>query len=446
MSKKVPTKEDIKKLAKANDVKFIRLQFSDIHGLVKNMSIPIEQIDKALDNKMMLDGSSIRGFRSIETSDMYFYPDLSTFQILPWRPKESSTARLICDIHNSDGTPFEGCPRSNLKRVLKKAEEMGYTFNVGPEAEFFLFEMDEHGKPSTQTIDDGGYYDVEPTDQGGDVRRAVIFALEEMGFHIEASHHEVAESQHEIDFKYEDALTTADNILTFKWATKAIANEFGLYATFMPKPITGINGSGMHCNMSLFDTEGNSVFYDESKDDGLSDTMKHFIAGLLKHVRGFCAVSNPLVNSYKRLVPGYEAPVYIAWSKMNRSALIRVPATRGLGTRVELRSPDPACNPYLALAVMLEAGLDGVNNKIEPPAEVNENIYKLEMSTLEHREINALPGSLNEALMEMEKSEISKSALGDHTFKHYIETKHREFQDYRSTVSKWELDHYLHAF
>ena len=234
--------------------------------------------------------------------------------------------------------------------------------------------------------------------------------------------------------------------MTFKWATKAIANEFGLYATFMPKPITGINGSGMHCNMSLFDTEGNSVFYDESKDDGLSDTMKHFIAGLLKHVRGFCAVSNPLVNSYKRLVPGYEAPVYIAWSKMNRSALIRVPATRGLGTRVELRSPDPACNPYLALAVMLEAGLDGVNNKIEPPAEVNENIYKLEMSTLEHREINALPGSLNEALMEMEKSEISKSALGDHTFKHYIETKHREFQDYRSTVSKWELDHYLHAF
>lgn len=444
--REVPTKDEIIRIAKANDVKFIRLQFCDIHGIPKNMSIPVEQIEKALNNKMMLDGSSIRGFRNIETSDMYFYPDLSTFQVLPWRPKEASVARIICDIYNSDGTPFEGCPRNNLKRVLKKASDLGYEFNVGPECEFFLFELDEHGKPTTQTIDEGGYYDVEPTDEGADIRRSIIYALEEMGFHIEASHHEVAHSQHEIDFKYEDALTTADNVVTFKWATKAIANAFNLYATFMPKPISGVNGNGMHCNMSLFDHDGNNVFYDENAPDGISKTMLHYIGGVLKHVREFCAVTNPLVNSYKRLVPGYEAPVYIAWSKMNRSALIRVPATRGVGTRVELRSPDPSCNPYLAFASVLEAGLDGIQNKIEPPKEVNENIYKLEMDTLEKRDINALPGSLNNAINAMEKSKIVKDALGDHIFKHYIETKHREFQQYRATVSKWEIDNYLHAY
>lgn len=441
------TKEEIIKIARANDVKFIRLQFCDIHGHVKNLSLPAEQIEKALDNKMMLDGSSIRGFRNIETSDMYFYPDLSTFQILPWRPNEGgAVARLICDIYNPDGTPFEGCPRNNLKRVLKKAADMGYQYNVGPECEFFLFDTDEKGFPTNETIDEGGYYDVEPTDEGADVRRAIIHTIEEMGFHVEASHHEVAPSQHEIDFKYEEALKTADNVLTFKWASKAIAKEFGLYATFMPKPIPGVNGNGMHCNMSLFDLEGNNVFYDESKEDGISDIMKHYIAGVLKHVKEFCAVTNPLVNSYKRLVPGYEAPVYIAWSQMNRSALIRVPATRGAGTRVELRSPDPSCNPYLAFAVMLEAGLDGIQNKLEVPKEVNENIYKLEMETLVHRDIHALPASLNQALLSMEKSKVVKSALGDHIFKHFIETKHREYQEYRSSVSQWELDNYLHAY
>lgn len=440
------SKEEIIKLAKANDVKFIRLQFVDIHGIPKNMSIPVHHLEKALDNKMMLDGSSIRGFRNIETSDMYFYPDRSTFKILPWRPKEGAVARMICDIYNPDGTPFEGCPRHILKRVLKKAHDLGYTYNVGPECEFFLFDTDERGFPTNNFIDEGGYYELEPADQGADVRRAIIYALEELGLDIEASHHEVAESQHEIDFKYADALETADNVITFKIAAKTIAHDFGLYATFMPKPVTGINGNGMHCNMSLFDLEGNNVFYDESKEDGLSDTMKYYIGGILKYVREFCAVTNPLVNSYKRLVPGYEAPVYIAWSQMNRSALVRIPATRGQGTRVELRSPDPSCNPYLAFAVLLEAGLDGIKNKIEPPAEVSENIYELEMETLKHKEINSLPGNLMDALAFTEKSDIVKAALGEHTYNHFIETKYREYQDYRVQVSEWETKTYLHQY
>jgi len=446
MVHKIKTREDVIKVANANDVKFIRLQFCDIHGLVKNMSIPATQLEKALDNKVMLDGSSIRGFRTIETSDMFFYPDISTFQILPWRPKEGAVARMICDIYNPDGTPFDGCPRNNLKRVLKKAESMGYKLNVGPECEFFLFDQDDKGLPTTELIDHAGYYDVEPTDMGADVRRSIIYTLEEMGFDVEASHHEVAPSQHEIDFKYDDALPTADKVLTFKWAAKTIADEFGMYATFMPKPLSGVNGSGMHCNMSLSDLNGKNLFYDETKADGLSDMMKHYIAGLLKYVREFAAVTNPLVNSYKRLVPGYEAPVYIAWSKCNRSALIRIPASRGASTRVELRSPDPSCNPYLAFAAMLEAGLDGIKNKLEPPAEVNENIYHMEMRTLEERNINALPGSLNEAIKHMGESKLVRQALGDHIYEHYLDTKYREYQTYRAQVSKWELDHYLHAF
>lgn len=445
MIEKPKTKKDVINLAKANNVKFIRLQFCDIHGAVKNMSVPVGQIEKILDNGMMLDGSSIRGFRTIETSDMYFFPDISTFQILPWRPQEDAVARIICDIHNADGTPFEGCPRNNLKRVLKKASDMGYTMNVGPECEFFLFDTDDDGMPTTNIIDKGGYYDIEPIDQGADLRRAVIECIEEMGFEVEASHHEVAPSQHEIDFKYADALTTADNVVSFKWATKAIADSFGLYATFMPKPISGVNGNGMHCNMSLF-KDAKNAFYDETKEDGISETMKYYIGGVLKHVKEFAAVTNPIVNSYKRLVPGYEAPVYIAWSKMNRSALIRVPASRGMGTRVELRCPDPSTNPYLCFAVMLEAGLDGIANKINPPAEVNENIYSLEMQTLKDRDINALPGDLNEAIYHMADSKIVRSALGDHIFDHYLATKHREYQEYRANVSKWEIDTYLASY
>jgi glutamine synthetase len=444
--KEIKTKEDIVKLCNANDVQFIRLQFSDMHGLVKNMSVPISQLDKVLDNKVMLDGSSIRGFRTIETSDMYFYPDISTFKVLPWRPREGAVARFICDIHNADGSPFEGCPRVNLKRALKRAADKGFKFNTGPECEFFLFETCDNGFPTTNLTDKGGYYDVEPTDLGSDVRRSIINTLDSLDFEIEASHHEVAPSQHEIDFKYADALTTADNVITFKWATKTIAAEYGLYATFMPKPLYGVNGSGMHMNMSLSDLEGNNLFYDENRKDGISETMEYFVGGVLKHVKGITAVTNPLVNSYKRLVPGYEAPVYIAWSQSNRSALIRIPASRGNGTRVELRCPDPSANPYLAFAAALEAGLDGIENKIKPPAPVDENIYELEMCTLKERDINALPGSLDEALHYMEESEVVKKALGDHIYQHYIETKHKEYQDYRARVSQWELDNYLHAF
>jgi glutamine synthetase len=444
--KQIKSKEDIVKLCNANDVQFLRLQFCDMHGLVKNMSVPIGQLDKVLDNKVMLDGSSIRGFRTIETSDMYFYPDISTFKVLPWRPREGAVARFICDIHNADGTPFDGCPRVNLKRVLKRLADRGYTLNVGPECEFFLFETCEKGFPTTNYSDRGGYYDVEPTDVGSDIRRSIINTLEGMDFEIEASHHEVAPSQHEIDFKYADALTTADNVITFKWATKTIASEYGLYATFMPKPVFGVNGSGMHMNMSLSDHDGNNVFYDSSKPDGISQIMRYYIGGLLKNVKAFTAVTNPLVNSYKRIVPGYEAPVYIAWSQSNRSALIRIPASRGMGTRVELRCPDPSCNPYLAFAVALEAGLDGIDNKIDAPEAVDENIYELEMSTMKERNINALPGSLDEALHYMEESALVKKALGDHTYYHYIETKHKEFQQYRSRVSQWEIDNYLHAF
>jgi len=446
MAKQIKSRDDIVKLCNANDVKFIRLQFCDIHGLVKNMSVPIGQLEKALENKVMLDGSSIRGFRTIETSDMYFHPDISTFRVLPWRPRDGAVARIICDIYNPDGTPFDGCPRNNLKRVLAKAEAMGYRMNVGPECEFFLFDTNDEGFPTTKLVDNGGYYDVEPTDLGSDVRRSVIMTLEELGFDVEASHHEVAPSQHEIDFKYANALETADNVITFKWATKMVAHDYGLYATFLPKPLFGVNGSGMHCNMSLSDLQGNNLFYDPSKADGLSDLMKHYIAGLLKHVKEFTAVTNPLVNSYKRLVPGYEAPVYIAWSKMNRSALIRIPATRGAGTRVELRCPDPSSNPYLAFAAMLEAGLDGIKNQLQPPAEVNENIYHLEMHTMEERDIHALPGDLDEALKHMEESSLVREALGEHIYKHYIETKYKEYQAYRAHVSQWEIDHYLHAF
>jgi glutamine synthetase len=446
MKNQIKTKDDIVKLCTANDVSFIRLQFCDIHGLVKNMSVPISQLDRVLDNQIMLDGSSIRGFRTIETSDMYFRPDISTFRVLPWRPKDGAVARIICDIYNPDGTPFDGCPRNNLKRVLKEARDQGYIFNVGPECEFFLFHNDDEGLPSTELVDNGGYYDVEPTDLGSDVRRSIITTLEELGFEVEASHHEVAPSQHEIDFKYAEALSTADNVITFKWATKSIANEYGLYATFLPKPLAGVNGSGMHCNMSLSSVDGKNLFFDETKADGISDVMKHYIAGILKHVKSFSAITNPLVNSYKRLVPGYEAPVYIAWSKLNRSALIRIPAARGQTTRVELRCPDPAANPYLAFAAMLTAGLDGIKQKLEPPKEVNENIYKLEMHTMVERDIHALPGDLDEALRYMEKSDLMKEALGEHIYKHYLETKYQEYQEYRAQVTQWELDNYLTAF
>ena len=435
--------DDIKQIIKERNVRFIKLQFVDINGQVKNISIPASHIDKILANEIMLDGSSIKGYRSIETSDMFFYPDKNTFEILPWRDMEGyESARIICDIYNADGTPFEGCPRCNLKRLMNEAKKLGFTMNMGPEAEFFLFSKDENGDITTSTMDNAGYYDVGPEDLGEDVRSDIVNTLQEMNFDIEASHHEVADGQHEVDFKYADILTTADNVATFKVVVKAIAALHDLHATFMPKPIYGINGSGMHCNISLF-KDGKNAFYDENAEYQLSDTAKYAIGGLLKHVKSITAILNPTVNSYKRLVPGYEAPVYLAWSLANRSALLRVPAKRGVATRVELRSPDPACNPYLAFATILEACLDGIRNKIEPPAPVESNIYKLTNKERKRQKIDSLPGTLIEAVDLMNKSLVANAALGQHIMNEFILAKEKEWDDYRTCVTQWEIDKYL---
>src|SRR5574344_497035 len=439
------TDEFIKKQIKENDIKFIKLQFVDINGQVKNMAIPSDHIDKILSNEIMLDGSSIKGFRSIETSDMFFHPDKNTFQILPWGNEDAKSARLICDIYNPDGTPFEGCPRWNLKRVMKEAEKLGFSMNMGPEAEFFLFAKGKDGKVTTTTQDKAGYYDVGPEDLGEDVRADIVLTLKKMGFDIEASHHEVADGQHEIDFKYADLLTTADNVATFKIAVKAIASRHNLHATFMPKPIFGINGSGMHCNVSLF-KNGKNAFYDAKAEYELSDVAKYSIGGLLKHIKSITAVLNPTVNSFKRLVPGYEAPVYLAWSLANRSALLRVPARRGASTRVELRSPDPACNPYLAFAAILEACLDGVRNKIDPPAPVESNIYKLTTKERKKQRIESLPGDLSEALDAFDKSLVAHAALGDHIFNEFMSAKKKEWDSFRTFVSQWEIERYLERY
>ena len=438
------TDEDIKRMIKENDVQFIKLQFVDINGQVKNLAVPSEHIDRVLNNEMMLDGSSIKGFRNIETSDMFFFPDKNTFQILPWQERESgNSARLICDIYNADGTPFEGCPRCNLKRLMAEAQKLGFSMNIGPEAEFFLFEKDEDGHITTRTHDRAGYYDVGPDDLGEEVRSDIVSTLQDMDFDIEASHHEVADGQHEIDFKYSDILTTADNVVTFRIAVKAIAAMYGLHATFMPKPVFGINGSGMHCNISLSDLKGKNAFYDPKGEYQLSDTARYAIGGLLKHIKSITAILNPTVNSYKRLVPGYEAPVYMAWSLANRSALLRVPAKRGVSTRVELRSPDPSCNPYLAFATILAACIDGVRNKIEPPKPVESNIYKLSERERKRMRIESLPGSLKDALDNLQKSLIAKTALGSHILDEFVTAKEIEWDAFRTYVSQWEIDKYL---
>ena len=437
------TKEDIMRIVKEEDIEFVRLQFTDIFGQLKNVAITASQVEKALDNKMMFDGSSIEGFVRIDESDQYLYPDLNSFVIFPWRPQHGKVARLICDVYNPDGTPFVGDPRGVLKRVLKKAAEMGYdAFNVGPEAEFFLFQTDDEGKPTTKTNDEAGYFDLGPLDHGEGTRREICMALEQMGFEIEASHHEVAEGQHEIDFKYEDALHTADNIMTFKLAVKTLAQKNGLHATFMPKPIFGINGSGMHTNMSLF-RNGKNVFYDPNGEKELSKEAYSFIAGILAHVKGMAAITNPLVNSYKRLVPGYEAPCYLAWSASNRSALIRIPASRGQATRVELRSPDPCCNPYLELAVCLAAGLDGIEKGMTPPPEITENIFEMDAAARSDRGIGSLPGSLEEAIKAMQADQLVMDTLGTHVAENYIEGKMKEWDEYRTRVSSWEREKYI---
>ena len=434
------TKEDVLRIAKEKDVQFIRLQFTDIFGQLKNVAITQSQLEIALDNKCMFDGSSIEGYVRINESDMYLRPDYDSFVILPWKDR---VARMICDVYCADGkTPFLGDPRNVLKKVIKEAADMGYTFNVGPECEFFLFQLDEEGNPTTKTGDVAGYFDMGPSDQGEQCRRDICLALEEMGFEIEASHHEVAQGQHEIDFRFDEALKTADNVVTFKHVVKTYARRHGLHATFMPKPVYGINGSGMHTNMSLM-KDGKNAFYDPDAELGLSETAMHFIAGVLKHVKAITAVANPLVNSYKRLVPGYEAPVYIAWSASNRSSLIRVPAARGMGTRIELRSPDPSCNPYLEMALCLAAGLDGIKQNLAAPAGTNKNIFAMSSKELEAEGIDSLPGSLEEAMVEFQKDPFIKETLGEHVYEKYLEGKLREWRHYRNKVTGWEIDNYL---
>ncbi|RIW28556.1 type I glutamate--ammonia ligase [Bacillus salacetis] len=440
------TREDILEMADKENVKFIRLQFTDILGTIKNVEIPVSQLGKALDNEMMFDGSSIEGFVRIEESDMKLYPDFDTWVVFPWTAEKGKVARLICDIYNPDGTPFAGDPRSNLKRVLKEMEELGFSdFNLGPEPEFFLFKLDVEGQPTLELNDNGGYFDLAPTDLGENCRRDIVLELEEMGFEIEASHHEVAPGQHEIDFKYASALKACDDIQTFKLVVKTIARKHGLHATFMPKPLFGVNGSGMHCNMSLF-KDGKNSFFDESGELQLSETARQFLAGTIKHATGFTAITNPTVNSYKRLVPGYEAPCYVAWSAQNRSPLIRIPASRGMSTRVEVRSVDPAANPYLAMTVLLAAGLDGIKNEMKAPKPVDRNIYVMNKQEREEVGIEDLPATLYNALEALKKDEVMVNALGGHIFEHFIEAKEIEWDMFRTQVHPWEREQYLQMY
>jgi glutamine synthetase len=444
MSKKwVP--EEVIRMARENDVKFVRLQFTDIFGMSKNVAITVDHLEQALQNKYMFDGSSIDGFARIEESDMYLYPDIDSFSIFPWRPQNGRVARLICDVYKPDGTPFEGDPRYILRRALAEAQSMGYSLNVGPECEFFLFHTDTNGRTTTLTHDQGGYFDLSPMDLGEDARRDICLTLEEMGFDVEASHHEVANGQHEIDFRYDEALQAADMLMTFKIVVKTIARRHGLAATFMPKPIADMSGSGLHTNLSL-SRDGKNVFYDPNDKLGLSAEAYSFMAGVLDHIKAITAISNPLVNSYKRLVSGYEAPVYICWATKNRSPLIRIPAVKGEATRIELRNPDPSCNPYLTFAVILAAGLDGIKRGLKPPAAVERNIYT--MSDEERRQlfIERLPENLNEALNELEKDQLILNALGNHAAQYFIKAKRQEWDEYKSRVHNWEIDQYLYRY
>ncbi|MBP7085937.1 MAG: type I glutamate--ammonia ligase [Enterococcus aquimarinus] len=440
------TADEIIKHAQEENVRFLRLMFTDIMGTIKNVEVPISQLKKVLDNKMMFDGSSIEGFVRIEESDMYLYPDLSTWLIFPWENQHGKVARLICDIYNPDGTPFAGDPRGNLKRILKSMNDLGFTsFNLGPEPEFFLFKLDEEGEITTDLNDKGGYFDFSPMDLGENCRRDIVLELEKMGFEVEASHHETAPGQHEIDFKYADVIEACDNIQTFKLVVKTIARKHGLHATFMAKPLYGIAGSGMHCNMSLFKGKENA-FFDEEGDRQLSKTAYQFMAGLLDHARAFTAVCNPTVNSYKRLVPGFEAPVYVAWSGHNRSPLIRIPEARGLSTRLELRSVDPTANPYLAMAVLLEAGLDGIRRELTPPPAVDRNIYVMTEEEREAAQIYDLPSTIHNAIKALRKDPVMIDALGQHIYGNFNEAKRMEWAAYRQTVSEWEREQYLELY
>ena len=441
------SKEHILNIANKENISYIRLQFTDLFGCFKNIEIPISQLEKALNNQIMFDGSSIEGFVCIEESDMYLYPDYDSWIVYPWlSTSDEKVASITCDIYKSDGTPFEGDPRGCLRRVMKESKDLGFSsFVVGPEPEFFLFHNDDHGKPTLNLGDAGGYFDLAPLDLGEDCRRDIVLTLIKMGFDIEASHHEVAPGQHEIDFKYADALTTADNIQIFKWIVKNIARKHNLHATFMPKPLFGINGSGMHCHQSLF-IGAQNAFYDPENPTGLSKTAENYLAGILQHAPAFTALTNPLVNSYKRLVPGYEAPCYVAWSLKNRSSLVRVPASRGIGTRIEVRSPDPAANPYLALATMLKAGLDGIKNSLPLPPQINCNIYNMTDQERLDNKIGNLPINLHDALITLKKNKVMCDALGEHILNKFISAKEIEWAQFLTCVHPWERDKYIYNY
>lgn len=439
------TRQDIMNEVRDKDVEFIRLQFTDMFGQLKNIAVTSSQLEKALDNKFAFEGDAIEGFEGVDTTDLYLYPDLNTFEIFPWRPQQGKVARLICDVYTKDGKPFECDSRNILKKAIAHANKMGYSFDVGPECEFFLFHSDEDGHPTTLTHEKAGYLDISPLDLGENARRDMVLSLEAMGFEIEASHHEQAPAQHEIDFKYDEALCTADNIMTFKMAVKTIARRHGLHATFMPKPKMGVNGSGMHLNMSL-SKKGKNVFEDKKDELGLSKEAYYFIGGIMKHIKGITAITNPLVNSYKRLMPGFEAPVYVAWSSSKRSPLIRVPAMRGNETKIELRSPDSAANPYLALAVCLEAGLDGIKNKIMPPQSIDQNLFEISEEECKKQAIDVLPDTLSKALDEMQKDEFVVEVLGEEFVKKYVQKKRMEWTDFKRQVTNWELEEYLYKY
>lgn len=441
------TRAEILKSVHGDKVRFLRLQFTDLMGTLKNVEVPRSQFEKALDGQIMFDGSSIEGFVRIEESDMLLVPDLDTFQVNPWASADGTkVARLICDIYRPDGAEFEGCPRLALKRVVGKAKNRGYKMVVGPEAEFFLFQKDKAGEVLVETHDVGGYFDLTPVDLGEECRRDIVVVLEAMGFEVEAAHHEVAPGQHEIDFKYTEVVDGADKVATFRFVVKKVALDHGLHATFMPKPLFGVNGSGMHVHQSLFDRRGKNSFYAKTREWQLSKVAMGYIGGILAHAKGFVAVTNPLVNSYKRLVPGYEAPTNIAWSEKNRSPLVRVPAKRGMSTRCEVRIPDPSCNPYLAFLVMLAAGLDGIEKKLEPGPPVNKNIFAMSQREKKRRKIDQLPSDLNSALDALEKDRVILDALGDHISSHYLQAKRMEWAEYISYVHPWEQDRYLRAY
>ena len=439
------TREEILQMVEEEDVEFIRLQFTDMFGAIKNIAVTTRELPRALANQCMINGEQIAGMDPEKGSDLYLRPVLDTFAILPWRPQQGKVARMICNLYWPDGTPYKNSPRYILERVAEEAEQEGYTCYIDPECEFFLFHTDDNGNPTTVTHEKAGYLDMSPLDLGENARRDMVLTLEDMGMEVESSHHEAAPAQHEIDFKYEEALHTADNIMTFKLAIKTIAKRHGLFASFMPKPKHGVSGSGMHINMSL-SKDGVNIFDNEEDKLGLSKEAYYFIGGIMKHMKGMTVITNPIVNSYKRFVPGYEAPIYITWSATNRSPLIRIPAARGEGKRVELRNPDPSANPYLVLALCLAAGLDGIKNKIQPDTELRENVFELTEQDKKRLGIESLPADLHEAVECLKSDDFIREVLGEHIYDKYIEAKEAEWNDYRAAVTQWEIDEYLYKF